>query len=1518
MNWQVIKIRLLLWLRRFVLYGGYLAFVFAVASFLILQIQSVQERLLAHYLERLPAAARFPITFRSFYFSWWDNLYVEGLEVRDPENNRMISASAIRIRFDLPALYRGGSVRLNGISASGADVRLTPIGPDSARNLNLNEWIAELRGADTTAGGKSIPIHIKEISLSKGNFVYENPDLPAAASAFDPSRMQIAIADARLSKMLIQGDTIAFAVRGLRARELNSGLPVTGLQTFFRYSQNAMELYQLRLETERSVVMDTMVFRYADADAWSDFNNRVTLDWRLKNTQLDPADLALFLPQGSAALPPLQISGLISGRVGRLSGAGLELRTGDSEVRGSATLDGLPEMSETFLNIRIADGRLRATDLRAWLPDAATGVIQNLGNFRVRGQFTGYLNDFVANAEINSAAGLIRSDINLKIDPVHVEKTRYRGRLALTDFHLGMFAGDTALFQKVTLQGALEGRGFTLGTADFTLRGQVPHIGIYRYNYRNIETNARFAKEYFNGSLSVDDPNLQARLTGSIDLRNRRDEVKIKGHIDTLFLDRLGWTQAPAFLRTDFDFNFRGLTLDSVRGTAVITNGYAQVNQRALDVPTLTLTAAKTGNRRALAIASDWIEGGMEGNFLLTHLFNDLNDFQRELLLSFGNNRNEIADYYRDKIKRPHPQPYAARFNFRLTGMNPVFELLHVPLETDRNATLDGTFTTGLTTRMHLNTAIDSMRSGNRAFYQTRAELSASKFTDSATVLAIATVQSARQKIASKIFFENFFAEAVWDKDHIDLTLDAAQENVANTISLQAEMDFRPDSLLLRLLPSRIRLLGKPWQVTPDNLVVWSQRTVAVRQLGFVHEDESIVFDGLVSPLPEPQLRADFTNVNLALLNSFSSETFGGRLNGFVSLQQAYDTPGIQNQLTLTDLTLNGFLLGTLYGNNTWIPERKEFQVNFELQRQEQTLMQLEGAYLPGHPTDPLQLDAVFNRADLRIIEPLLKGTFSDLEGTLSGRYAVRGTLAGPAIEGAGKIQQGRVRIDYLNAVYEMEGSLNMTASQIVFEAMQLTDAFGNKGRLEGMIGHRNFDRFRFNIDCEFTRMQVLNTVQKDDTPIYGQAYASGRVNIFGPISNIKISASVKSEKNTRIFIPMGGGARAEKKDFINFFHFADSAKAATAAPAERKQLNPSGFALDLNLEITPDAYAEIIFDIKAGDIIRGRGNGELKLQMDSRGGFNLFGFVEFTEGAYNFTLYDIISKEFTIKPGSNIAWYGDPYQGVLNITASYRQLVSLGPILQDQTVVNTPAIRRKYPVEVLLKLDGPMLLPNITFDLSAPELPDNVIAETAQGGQQVPLKFQFAAFKARADEQELKKQVFSIIVLRRFSPPDAFNTSGSIQNSVSEFLSNQLSYWLSQMDQNLEIDFDLDLGTMNQEAFNTFQLRLSYSMLNGRLRITRDGTIGNTQAASLASVAGDITVDYLLTPDGRFKVKMYSRSNLNAIQTTFGTQVPLTAGVSLLHTQSFGELRDLLRSARERRRRELELETGAGNEVYP
>jgi hypothetical protein len=51
----------------------------------------------------------------------------------------------------------------------------------------------------------------------------------------------------------------------------------------------------------------------------------------------------------------------------------------------------------------------------------------------------------------------------------------------------------------------------------------------------------------------------------------------------------------------------------------------------------------------------------------------------------------------------------------------------------------------------------------------------------------------------------------------------------------------------------------------------------------------------------------------------------------------------------------------------------------------------------------------------------------------------------------------------------------------------------------------------------------------------------------------------------------------------------------------------------------------------------------------------------------------------------------------------------------------------------------------------------------------------------------------------------------------------------------------------------------------------------------------------------------MYSRTNYNPLLNSVNTQTAMTTGASIIHTQSFDELRDIFTSSRKRRQQEEE-----------
>ncbi|HEU5290339.1 MAG TPA: translocation/assembly module TamB domain-containing protein, partial [Cyclobacteriaceae bacterium] len=857
------------------------------------------------------------------------------------------------------------------------------------------------------------------------------------------------------------------------------------------------------------------------------------------------------------------------------------------------------------------------------------------------------------------------------------------------------------------------------------------------------------------------------------------------------------------------------------------------------------------------------------------------------------------------------PEAYQANFDFNIKNIRPVSNLLKLDLAVGQNIKIQGKFSNGNTTIIQAFTNIDSLAYENILLSDTEIEINASKVADSTETLAMAYLYSTSQNLEG-IKTKNLITEAIWDSGHIDFNVSIDQQARDNYLRLKGLVDFRDSTEIKFDKSSKVQLLEKVWTIDSANRLALKGKEWSFQHLKWISDEQSVTVDGRISEDPSKKINLFVQNFNLATINSILQRELSGHVNAEITVNKVYEQPELQNEIAIHQLKVDNFLIGNITGNNVWDPVDQKFVVEFIIDRMDKKIIDCSGYYNPANKISPLFITAKLEQANLKIVEPFIDQIFSNIDGTLSGSYSLTGTLQKPIVKGEGQIEKGLITVNYLKTTYQLAGTIGLRPNAIYFENIELTDPLRNKGKLNGEIIHQNFHQMEISLNADFKDLQLLNTSARDNSLFYGQGYASGDVSFKGPISNLIITANATTRKNTRIYIPMASSSSTERKEFINFVNLNDSTYQAGLKTEIAKKVNLTGITFDLNLNVTPDAYCEIIFDIKAGDIIRGRGNGRVKLQLDTKGEFNMFGPVVFTEGGYNFTLYDIINKEFKIVPGGSITWYGDPYQGAMRINATYDQLASYSPILNDPSLSSVPQIRRKYPVKVLLKLDGPMLSPQIEFDILSKDLPKSIPVE---GRPAVRLEDEFIAFKSKLDEQELKRQVFSLIVLRKFSPADAFNTSGTLVNSVSELFSNQLSYWMSQVDENLEID--VDLGTMDQEAYNAFQLRLSYTFLNGRLRVTRDGTFGNTGNSNstttentgnnYSSVIGDWTVDYLLTPDGKFKVKMYSRQNVNPINTGLNSQNAITTGVSLLYTQSFNELKDLLKSSRDKNRRKPE-----------
>lgn len=1469
------------------------------------QIPQVQTQLVQYLAKTITERTGFSTSIQAVQIKWFDTGVLDSVTILDDENRPMIIANQLTVDFDIRTIVDDGNILIDEAQVKGGVLNLRKDAVNST--LNITRFIdtvkSILRKPRNPKVRSSPPVFtINEVGLEEVTFQFYDAGKNLLPDRFDYNHFTLYDIYADASNLRIVSDTLQVDVHHMRGYEPDYDFTIHDFTGFYQFTDKNMLFDDFELHAGNSILRDSLVFNYRTKASLGYFNDSVTLVANIKDSELHTQDLARFAPNLLDYDDLYRVSGNFNGEVSDFTLRDMTFSFGNSSrLVGKVSFNGLPETREAFTDLQLRSSQVSPADLRQYVNnEEAYRNVQKFGTVSFDAEFLGFPYDFVANGQFSTRLGNIESDINLKL----LDTPVYSGNLSLQDFDLGVLTDDQELLQKTSFRGYIEGEGITVEEARFNLEAEFDYLGVNQYTYRNITTDARLARSFFEGQLTINDPNLKLAANGTLDFRPGEERIKLVAELDTALFHELNLSDEYLFLSTQLDADTRGLKVDELKGKAAFDDLFVTYDDRKLFIDSLRFQSDFDSLTRRVAVQTERIQAQLTGDFRFTTLADDIQKLAKEYRLIFQNDEEELDAYYASRQVQPiqdyQEQSYEIEYQLRLQNANPLLQLFVPNVTLSRNFQADGRFTGGYTNIFSLYSTFDTLQFQDHYFYDNKVEFTTSKITDSTEVLAMVYLQSARQDIATNNLqapMEDFSFEAIWSGEHIDFQQYVRREGTDNFASLLGEVEFLSDSTLIRFQPSNLQVLDQSWQFTPYNQILLSDGEVVFDQFKLYSEADGLRQEvsaiGMLSPDPDKQLTVRVNRFQVANLNPLLEEEYAGEVNGFIDLRGTLPNPAdtlqnliLDSEIAINNFAINEFEVGNIIGLTEWNNQKKNLDLNVMVNRDGQRIISVVGDYDPKQAEDQLDLKATLQEASVNIAEPYVDEFFTELAGKVSGSIDVTGRLNYPILRGKGTVANGHVRINYLNTHYNLDGGIFFDANTIGVRDMVLQDERNQTAIFNGGIFHDGFRDFVLDLNGSLNNIAVLNTTLQDNDLFYGQGYATGSVSLLGAINNLNITARAKTEKGTKIYIPVGGIEGVEQSDFIKFV----KSDSVLLAESEIDKVSLTGLNLDLDIEVTPDAYGEIIFDVKTGDIIRGRGQGQIQMLISSQGDFNMFGDLRFLEGGYNFTLYNIINKEFNIQPGSSIAWLGDPYGGVLDIQATYDQVASLAPLVVDPNQRENDEVRRKYPTEVVLDLTGDLMSPDIDFNINVNNYPQNNLwLRTAVETLKNTVTY---------DQEELNRQVFSLIVLRQFSERGSFDVGGSVGSSVSELLSNQFSYWLSQVDENLEID--VDLGSFDNDRFNTFQLRLSYSFFDGRLRVTRDGGFTDpNNNANTATVIGDVSVEYLLTEDGRYRVKMYNRNSFNSLTNPLIQNFNTTQGISLMYIQSFDKLSDLLNNTR-------------------
>ncbi|MCB9183902.1 MAG: translocation/assembly module TamB domain-containing protein [Flavobacteriales bacterium] len=1390
---------------------------------------------------------------------------VQEVFVRDLRGDTLFHVPELRV-LGLRVHPRAHVVKLASLRLDDARFRLSTAHGDERSNLTA--LLDQLAASDTTAGA-DWTIRCANFDINALHFSFHNANDTVDPFGVDFEHIDIPDAIIHGHALSVVGDSISASLELLSLSE-RSGLRIDQLAGETTVSGKGIVIEGLDLRTPASRVDGRLVL---ESESWRDFNDftsTVPMRLDLEPSQLNMSDVAWFAHELQGIDFPMDVSGKVRGTISELKGRGMEIGFGQhSRFKGSAELSGLPDMDGTFMLIDVDELRTSPADIER-LPVAPFTSGEHvvlpkeadaLGDIDFAGRFTGFLRAFTANGRARTALGDLRADVSYERDTL-TRRAVFSGRVATASFDLAPIAG-TRMLGPIGANLRLNAKGRTFRDMAVDLDGDIPLLTINGRSITGMVANGHLERNLFNGRVETTDENLQMRFTGLADLRGRWPLVDFTADVQHADLKALGFSKAPGYNALNLQVRANGrLSPDSLRGSLDLHGISYCAGGIDYDLGDVHLESDRAMGENILRLDASFAQAEVRGTFLPTKLPQALEHVIYSVFPALG-----------DQVVY-NQQPQDFRFEVTARRTDDILGLFVPGLAVDSGAR----FTGGIDTRsfdLDFGATIPGVRYQQMRFDSL--ELIADKTLD----LLAFSVRSTHQRINDSLWFAGtaVTGKAYQDEVELEVGWETSTQGTHGDLELLGEVRGLRN-ISLDLLPSRLFFGRGTWaNERPAHFEIDSS-TVRIDSLILRNGGQQVALDGMVSRDPSLPLAFDIEAFDLLNLEPvLDGPVVNGTVGGDGRIFDLYGAPYVISYLCGDSLRVADKPVGDIRLAVTWLDGQGALDLNGELMRGPIKALDFTGrmALRDDHELDLLLL---MDRLDLGFVNPYVPEGLSDIGGLVTGNVALTGTLSDPRLEGRVEVADATLRIDYLNTRYTFTSAVDIAPDMFAIDHVEVHDEEGHTASMGVTVIHERLAHWNYNIWGSMENMLVLNTTPEMNGLYYGKAYGTGDLEVSGVAGSLEVVVDAATGPGTRIHLPVGGSTEVSPISFVRFGGL-DSLEID-------EDVDLSGVSLDLDVEVTPDAYFELIFDPTVGDIMSGRGQGHIEMGVTPAGDFSMTGQVQITEGDYLFTLRNIVNKRFEVQPGGRIVWYGDPFDAQLDLDAIYRVRASLYDIVPPTE--RTEAYRKRVPIDVIMRLRDRLMNPEIGFQVRLPTVDESVKAQVNS---------------VLSTDQEMNRQVFALIVLNKFLQPPAYAGAEAVTASggnvagttTSELLSNQVSNWLS----NLSNDFDLGFNYRPGDNITQDELELMVStqLFNERLLLSTNvgvqyGARSAAAAANSNNVVGDFQIEYLMTDDGRFRLRAFSVTNDRNLNQA--DQAPTTQGGGIVYRKEFDRFWDLFK----------------------
>ena len=1321
-------------------------------------------------------------------------------------------------------------------------------------------------------------VEVANISLNENTIVYVINDEQVEAGVFNPDALGFENFSLDASDLYLRNEQAGADLQNLSFNE-SGGIDLDNFSFDASIDNRSLNIEDLVLELNENRLKGYLDIRYDSMEDLLENPENSVVEARLPEFHIDLSDLFLIQPELrineyllALSRKPLHGQVMAEGTLASLEISRANVNWGNSTsiaARGTVQNPTDPDnLQFDFPRIRMMS---RRGDVRRFVDEEQMNL--NLPeSFTLTAAVEGNTEDIEAAAELTSSAGGIALDASF----VTSEGISFGADVEVSDLQLGNILQNEQLGQ-LSMSLEASGEGETINELDAVIEA---HIESFGYNDYSIE-DLRIAGEITDGrgpiGMQYKDENLNMEMQSIVILDSVSPQVNMSLDIIGANLQDLGLTQRNIRAAFELDGSFRG-NMEAFDVNAEIEDGVAVYDDESYLLGNFGISARVRPDSTAVDIQNQIVDLHLRSN-------TDPASFANALQRHYDSYFNEVEI---DTVNEP--------VNLELRA------------EIRENPILDQIFITELQDLDTVNIAVD--------FRERERELAADveipfiNYMGNEIDSLSFHLDSSRDSLDFVLGFDALNAgplaiqrtdlegEIIDEILHLDFNSYFEEEHLMH---IRSEVENIDGTVVVWLDPSEVILNSNLWEVPERNEIRMAENSITFTDFSFSRNNQNLEVTNEQQGIEGEHVGILFDNFRLAsFLSYLNPETplASGRVNGNFTILEPYASTGFIAGLEIEDFNVLDVPMGILsmdaeaVGTETYSFDMAVNGDNVDLD--------LTGSFNSAEQGGEWDTELNLNEIEMAVVEGFSEGAISETSGSFSGEFSLQGTIAEPVYEGEMAFNEAAFTVSSMDASFVLPNeTLRVDNEGIYFESFEVEDQNNNNFVVNGEVLTENMLNPNFDLNFEAEDFMILNSTAEDNDLYYGTVVFDADGSLSGTLNvpQVDLDLEVDSQTDVTYVLPPSEVEIEERQGVVSFVNRENPDDILTESEDEAYTL--SGFQINSNITINENAVFNFVIDEQTGDNFQVTGSGDLDFAIQANGRTTLSGRYEMSGGHYEMNLYGLVNRRFEIVEGSTITWLGDPMDASLNVSARYRVETSASSLMATQTSGADAAARNRFrqemPFLVYLYIDGELTEPVLTFGLDIPEEEQGALGGQVYGRVQ----------QINQQEQELNKQIFSLLVLNRFYPEG--NTDGSgggtmaiARDNLNNALSDQLNLLSNDLlgDTGIALDFGLDTFTDYQgespQERTQLDIAAETTLLDDRLIVSVGSEVdiqgSNQEPGATNAIIENVSLEFLVTENGRWRLKGFRKSSYeNVIE----GQV-IVSGIALIFTREFNEFREL------------------------